>query len=129
MKTKDCIFTPKFLLNLCFYKTPNNSVEVKYCDLVKTAGMLKQIFAIQCSDAVRAKSLRISILQEISTFHVLFPARNEKKKLEDFNIPGFQGELQVATNFTKHPSTGDWHLRNVMELPWYVMLPYPTFFL
>lgn len=89
MKTEDCIFTPKLLLNLCFYKTLHNSVEVKYRDLGKIAGMLKQIFAIQCSDAIRAKSLRISILQEISTFHVLFLVRYEKKISESFNIPGF----------------------------------------
>lgn len=96
MKTEDCIFTPKLLLNLCFYKTLNNSVEVKYHDLGKIVGMLKQIFAIQCSDAIRAKSLRISISQEISTFDVLFLVRYEKKKYQKVSIslaskgnPGF----------------------------------------
>lgn len=61
MKTKDGVFTQKFLLNLCFYKTLNNSMEVKHCDLSKIAGMLNQIFAIGCSDTIRAKSVRISI--------------------------------------------------------------------
>jgi len=61
MKIKDYIFSQKFLLNLCFYKTPNNSMEVKHCDLVTIEDMLKHIFAIGCSGAVRANSLRISI--------------------------------------------------------------------
>lgn len=35
----------RFLLNLCFYKTLNNSTGMKRCHLVRTAGTLKQIFA------------------------------------------------------------------------------------
>lgn len=63
---------------VCFYKTLNNSMEVKHCDLAKIGDMLKQIFAIGCSDVIRAKSLRLSISLEISTFHVLL---GKKKKI------------------------------------------------
>lgn len=35
----------RFLLNLCFYKTLNNSTDMKRCHLVRPAGTLKQIFA------------------------------------------------------------------------------------
>lgn len=90
---------------VCFYKTLNNSMEVKHCDLAKIGDMLKQIFAIGCSDVIRAKSLRLSISLEISTFHVLL----EKKKSEDCNIPGFKGKFQVSRSFAKHSLTVDWH--------------------